>query len=180
MKKALQITLGILTAIGGMIDIGNLVGNTEAGARFGMSLAWVIVLGTLTVILYANMAGRVAAISHRAVFDVIRERLGPRVALVNLAASSALTVLTLVAEVGGAGLVLQLATGLNYRIWVPAAALLLWLVLWKTKFEPMERTYALTGLALVVLIAAVWALHPDSGSLFHRSLHPTIPAGEAG
>jgi len=49
LKKLLEVTLGILTAIGGMIDIGNLVANPKAGARFGMGLAWVIVLGAIGI-----------------------------------------------------------------------------------------------------------------------------------
>jgi Mn2+/Fe2+ NRAMP family transporter len=167
-KKAFELTLGILTAIGGMIDIGNLVGNTEAGARFGMGLAWVIVLGGFTTILYANMAGRVAAVSHRATFDIVRERLGPRVALINLIASSALTLLTLLAEIGGVGLVLELATGLDFRAFVPLAAIAIWLVLWRARFQAMERFYGLLGLALLVLLFAVAALHPHAGNCSTR------------
>ena len=45
MKKFLGVTLGILTAMGGFVDIGDIVANSETGARFGMSLAWVVVLG---------------------------------------------------------------------------------------------------------------------------------------
>jgi hypothetical protein len=59
MKKLVEITLGILTAIGGMIDIGNVVANPQAGARFGMALAWVIPLGVLGMMLYMEMASRV-------------------------------------------------------------------------------------------------------------------------
>jgi Mn2+/Fe2+ NRAMP family transporter len=176
--KPLQITLGVLTAIGGMIDIGNLIGNTEAGARFGMSLAWALVLGGLTIVLYANMAGRVAAVSHRATFDVIRERLGPRIALLNLMASALLTVLTTLAEIAGVGLVLELATGVSYRVWIPLAALVLWAILWFAKFESMERVYGVAGLAMLVLFAAVWRLHPATGALVHRGLHPWRPPHE--
>jgi Mn2+/Fe2+ NRAMP family transporter len=176
--KALQVTLGVLTAIGGMIDIGNLVGNTEAGARFGMSLAWVLVLGGVTIVLYANMAGRVAATSQRATFYVIRERHGARVALVNLVASVVLTFLTVVAEIGGIGLVLQLATGVSYRVWIPLAAVVLGAILWFSKFENMERGYGIAGLALLVLFVAVWRLHPSSAHLFDRSVHPWRPPHE--
>jgi Mn2+/Fe2+ NRAMP family transporter len=178
LTKPLQITLGVLTAIGGMIDIGNLVGNTEAGARFGMSLAWALVLGGVTIVLYANMAGKVAAISHRATFDVIRERLGPRVALVNLTASVLLTVLTTLAEIAGIGLVLELATGVTYRVWIPLAALVLGTILWFAKFEHMERVYGVAGLAMLVLLVAVWRLHPAGGELLHRSTHPWRPPHE--
>ncbi len=37
------------------------------------------------------MSGRVAAVSGRGTFDLVRERLGPRVGLVNLAASMLVT-----------------------------------------------------------------------------------------
>jgi manganese transport protein len=178
MSKALQVTLGILTAVGGMIDFGNLIGNTEAGARFGMGLAWALVLGGITIVLYADMAGRVGAISERASFDVIRERLGPRVALLNLGASVFLTMMTLLAEIAGMGFVLQLATGVNYRAFVPIAALGLWLILWRAKFERMERLYGIAGLALLVLLVAVWRLHPHSGALFHEATHPFLPNQE--
>jgi hypothetical protein len=45
MRRVLQITLGILTAIGELVDIGDIVANAEAGARFGMAHAWVVIVG---------------------------------------------------------------------------------------------------------------------------------------
>jgi hypothetical protein len=43
MKRYLAVALGILTAIGGLVDIGDLVTNAIAGSRFGLSLGWVVV-----------------------------------------------------------------------------------------------------------------------------------------
>ena len=88
MKKVLPIFLGVLSAIGGFVDMGDLVANSAVGARFGLDLAWVVVLGIVGICVYADMAGRVAAVSGRAVFDVIRERLGPRAAAVNRRAAA--------------------------------------------------------------------------------------------
>jgi hypothetical protein len=75
-KRLFAVALGILTAIGGFVDIGDIVANTETGARFGMSLAWVVAVGVIGICLFAEMAGRVATVSKRATFDLVRERLG--------------------------------------------------------------------------------------------------------
>lgn len=127
MKKLFAVTLGILTAFGGFVDIGDLVANSLVGARFGMSLAWVVVVGVVGICLFAEMSGRIAAVSGRPVFDLVRERMGPRAGLVNLGASFFINVLTLAAEIGGASLALELATGINYLLWVPGVALVAWL-----------------------------------------------------
>jgi Mn2+/Fe2+ NRAMP family transporter len=177
-KRILGISLGILTAIGGFVDIGDIVANTETGARFGMSLAWVVVVGVVGICLFAEMAGRVATVSGRAVFDLVRERLGARVALVNLLASFFITFLTLAAEIGGVALAIELATSVNHLLWVPLVALLVWLVIWKVKFDHMENAFGLAGLALVVTAVALWRLHPDWGGLLHGATHPIVPPGE--
>ena len=75
MKRYLAIALGILTAIGGFVDIGDLVTNAQVGARFGLSLVWVVAVGVLGICVFAEMSGRVAAVSGRATFDLVRERL---------------------------------------------------------------------------------------------------------
>ena len=110
MKRVFEVFLGILTAFGGFVDMGDLVANAQTGARFGMGLAWVVVVGVIGIVMYAEMAGRVAAISGRPVFDVIRERLGARAALVNLGASFFINILTLTAEIAGLAVVIELAT----------------------------------------------------------------------
>jgi hypothetical protein len=48
----------------------------------------------------------------------VRERLGAGVGLLNLAASFFITLLTLAAEIGGVALSLQLATSVNYLLFV--------------------------------------------------------------
>jgi Mn2+/Fe2+ NRAMP family transporter len=177
-KKIFQIFLGILTAIGGFVDIGDLVANAETGARFGMALAWVVVVGVIGIIVYAEMAGRVAAVSGRPVFDLVRERLGPKVALVNLGASFFINFLTLAAELAGVAIALSLLAGVSYVLFVPAAAFLVWLVIWRMPFGTMEDVFGITGLCLLAFVAALVHFHPDWGALAHDALHPAIPSEE--
>jgi len=177
-KRLLGVALGVLTAIGGFLDIGDLVTNAVVGSRFGMSLAWAVVVGVVGICLFAQMSGRVAAVSGRATFEIIRERLGPRAALANLSASFLINLLTLTAEVGGIALALQLASSVEPRLWVPVAALAVWLVIWRAKFSVLENVTGMLGLTLVVFAVALFLLGPDWGSLVGQATDPTIPAGE--
>ena len=178
MKKFFGVALGILTAIGGFVDIGDLVANAETGSRFRMSLAWAVILGVIGIILYAEMAGRVAALSQRPVFDLIRERLGARMALANLVTSFFINFLTVAAEIAGVALALQLATSVNYLLWIPLVAFLVWFVIWRVKYSIMENVFGLLGLLLISFAVALWQFGPDWGSLLHEATHPVVPQGE--
>jgi Mn2+/Fe2+ NRAMP family transporter len=74
LKNVLAVALGIMSAIGGFVDIGDLVFNTQAGAIFGFQLLWVVVIGVVGIIVYSEMCGRVSAVAERPVFDLVRER----------------------------------------------------------------------------------------------------------
>ena len=114
MKKIFEIALGILAAIGGFVDIGDIVFNVAAGAMFGFELLWVVVIGVGAIVTYSEMCGRVAVVSQRAVMDAVRERLGYRVGLVSLVAGQLVNLLTIAAEIGGIALALQLLVGLPF------------------------------------------------------------------
>ncbi|TDO18306.1 Mn2+/Fe2+ NRAMP family transporter [Mycobacterium sp. BK086] len=179
MKKIFAVALGILTAIGGFLDIGDLVTNAVVGSRFGLGLAWVVPLGVVGICLYAQMAGRVAAVSSRATFEIIRERLGPRIGAANLSASFFINLMTVTAEIGGVALALQLATDVGPLLWVPVAAFGVWLVIWRVRFSLMENVTGLLGLCLIVFAVAVFALHPDWSALSHQAFAPAIPESES-
>ncbi len=178
MKKLFAVALGILTAIGGFVDIGDLVTNAQVGARFGLSLAWPTVMGVVGICVFAEMSGRVAAVSGRATFDLVRERLGPRVGMLNLLASMLITLLTYTAEVGGVALALQLVASVHELLIVPVVTILVWLVLWRAKFSIIENVFGLLGLALIVFAVAVWKLAPDYGALLHQAVGADKPADE--
>jgi manganese transport protein len=177
-KRFLEIFLGVMTAFGGFVDIGDLVANGTTGSRFGLRLAWVVGVGVIGIVLYAEMSGRVASITGRPVFDIIRERLGVRLALADLGASFFINILTLTAELAGLALIVELVTGLNYLFWIPLAAIVVWLVLWKMSYSMIEHLFGLTGLFLVVFIVAAWKLHPDPGNVVHAVTHPHVPHTE--
>ena len=155
MSRIFAVALGILTAIGGFLDIGDLVTNAVVGSRFGLALAWVVVVGVIGICLYAQMAGRVAAVSGRATFEIIRERLGPRMAAANLGASFFINLMTVTAEIGGVALALQLATDVGPLLWVPVAAFAIWIVIWRVRFSIMENVTGLLGLCLIIFAVSL-------------------------
>src|SRR4051794_27546104 len=124
------------------------------------------------------MSGRVAAVSQRATFDLVRERLGPRVGMANLLASMAVTLLTFVAGIGGVALALQLVSSVTSLLIVPFVAFIVWLILWRAKFSVMENVLGLLGLGLVVFAVGLWQLGPDWGDLLHRMAVVDKPGDE--
>jgi len=113
MKRVFGLFLGIVTAFGGFIDIGDLVADAQVGARFGLSLAFVTVAAMVIIMCFAEMSARIAIATRRAAFDVVRERLGPKAGLAGLAASFTVTAMLVMAELSGVALALELATSVN-------------------------------------------------------------------
>ncbi len=167
LKNFLAIALGILSAIGGFVDIGDLVFNTQAGATFGFQLLWVVVIGVVGIIVYSEMCGRVAAISKRPVFDLVRERTGFGAGLATLIASEVVNLMTCAAEIGGVAITMQLLAGLPYRLLIVLAVVALVVVSWTLPFEWIERVFGYLGLCLLVFAVAAIKLHPDWGDVAH-------------
>ena len=171
MKAILQIALGIIAAIGGFVDIGDLVFNTQAGATFGYDLVWAVPIGVVGIGIYAEMCGRVAAVTKRPVFDVIRMRMGLSIGLVVLVASLFVNLLTVAAEIGGVAIVLQLFFDAPFMLFALLGALGLVAIIWFTPFEGIERLFGYVGLTLFVFVAVALHEGPDWHE-FGRGLVP--------
>jgi Mn2+/Fe2+ NRAMP family transporter len=161
MGKIADVFLGILTAMGGFVEIGELTFTLNAGTRFGYALLWVVLLGTGGIMVYCEMAGRIAAVKRQAVFSLIRERDGFSAGLLALVTANVVNLLTCAAEVGGVALLWQLLSGWPYRAMLVAALVFFVVVVWSTPFEWIERIFGLGGLLLVVFIFAALRFDPD-------------------
>jgi Mn2+/Fe2+ NRAMP family transporter len=175
MKKLLEIALGIVTSIGGFLEIGSITTAAQAGAVFGFQLTWAIVLGGLCLIFLVEMSGRFAAVSKHTIPDAMRERFGFNFFIAPLAAIVLVVLLVLAAEIGGVCIALELLTGIRLQWWALPVAFAIWLLLWKGTFGVIEKGVSLLGLVTVVFIVGAWKLHPawhDVGA----TLLPTLPA----
>ena len=172
----LELTLGIMTAVGGFVDISELVFAAKAGSMFGYALIWVFAFATVGIIIFSEMSGRVAAVAKQPVFNLMRHRLGLKLGLITLAASLIANLITCAAELGGVALILNYLTGWPYMLMAVGMAALMIVSIWVLPFEWIERIYGLLGLFMLVFAAALVAIHPPWDRIA-GGLVPHIPSG---
>ncbi len=175
MKKWGEVALGVVTSIGGFLEVGSIATATQGGAEFGFQLAWVLLLGIVSLAFLMEMTGRLSAVSRRSYVDLLRERFGIRFFMLPLAAVFIVSLLAVAAEIGGVGIALQMATGLSFRVWAIPVALLGWLLLWRGTFGVVEQGTALLGLVAITFAVGALKLHPDWTAL-GSSFIPSTPS----
>ncbi len=178
MKDILKVALGILTSIGGFLDVAAIATNAQAGARFGYRLLWATAFGTLCIIFLVEMAGRLAAVSKHTLADALRERFGFRFYLIPLISELIVDLLVIAAQIGGVSLALQFVTGVPFRWWAFPVALAVWLFIWSGTFKFVEDTTAFLGLVTLCFVVAAVKLKPDLGELA-SGLVPRSPPRDA-
>ena len=179
MKKLLHVALGVVTSFGGFLEAGSIATSVQAGAEFGYSLLWVLLLGVVCLVVLIEMSGRLAAVSHHTIAGAMRERFGFSFFLLPLIGVVAVSMLTLAAELGGVCMALQLATGIGFQWWALPVMLAVWLLLWRGTFGVIEDGVSLLGLVTVAFLIAAVRLHPSAGEVaagFVPSAAPYAPS----
>jgi Mn2+/Fe2+ NRAMP family transporter len=156
----LELLLGIMTAVGGFVDISELVFAAKAGSTFGYALLWVFLF----------------AVAKQPVFNLMRHRLGLKLGLVTLTASVISNLITCAAEIGGVALILNYLTGASYMLMAAVVTAMLILSIWILPFKWIERTYGLLGLFMIIFAAALVAIHPPWHEIA-AGFVPQVPAG---
>jgi Mn2+/Fe2+ NRAMP family transporter len=174
MKKVFEMALGIVTSIGGFLEIGSITTAAQAGALFGFQLTWAVLLGGLCVIFLVEQSGRLAAVSRHTIPDAIRERFGFSYYVLLLVVLALVILLVLGAELGGVCVALEFVTGVGYRWWAAPVAFAMWLVIWKGTFSFIEQGVSALGLVTLCFIAGAWVLHPHWAGVAAGAL-PTLP-----
>jgi Mn2+/Fe2+ NRAMP family transporter len=174
LRKALQITLGIVTSIGGFLDAGAIATAAQAGSFYGFSLIWAVLAGAICLVFLMEMSGRLAVVSGHPLREAIHHRFGSNFSLLLLVTGLSLNLLTLASEIGGLAIALQLLTGVSFRIWALPVALLVWLLIWSASFRTMENVISGLGLITLAFFICAWQLRPPTSELL-AGLLPPLP-----
>jgi Mn2+/Fe2+ NRAMP family transporter len=171
----LKIALGIITSIGGFLEVGSVATAAQAGASFRYGLIWAIILGTVCLSFLIEMSGRLAAVSKHTIADAVRERFGFDFAVWPRLAELLVNFLLLGAEIGGVCLGLKVLTGIDARWWAVPVALILWFLLWVGTLDIIENSTSILGLLTIAFIVAAVKMHPDWISLARGAVAPVLP-----
>ncbi|HKG61580.1 MAG TPA: divalent metal cation transporter [Pyrinomonadaceae bacterium] len=174
MKKIVEIALGIVTSVGGFLEIGSIATAAQAGADFSFQLIWTILLGGLCIIFLVEQAGRFSAVSGRTIPDAIRERFGFNYFAFLYIVLALVSLLVLAAEIGGVCIALELATGIHFQWWTVPAAFVIWLVMWKGTFGVIEKGVSLLGLVTLCFVVGAYVINPPVGQVLRGAL-PSLP-----
>ncbi|MFN2533135.1 MAG: Nramp family divalent metal transporter [Pyrinomonadaceae bacterium] len=175
MKKVFEIALGIVTSVGGFLEIGSIATAAQAGAEFGYQLIWAILLGGICIIFLVEQSGRLAAVSGHTIPDAIRERFGYPYFLFLFLVIAAVCLLVLGAEFGGVCVALELATGIGFQWWAVPVSIVIWLLIWKGTFGVIEKGVSLLGLVTLCLVVGAYLMHPSWSATLRGAL-PSLPA----
>ena len=173
MKNLTKVALGILTSVGGYLEVGSMGTALQAGASFRYGLLWALALGTICIAFLTEMTGRLAAVNKETVISAMREHFGAAFQIWPLAAQIIIDLLVLASEIGGASLALALAFNIPIQISAIPLAFVVWALLWKGTFGSIEHGVAVLGMVTLSFVLAAWWLHPNwhevaRGFLPHR------------
>ncbi len=147
---------GLVSGVAGN-DAGGIATGSIIGAALGYQLLWMVFFAVPILVSLQEMTARAAVVVKKGLGAVIREKYGARVALGIIAALLFVNVLNISANVGGMVTALELATGVNERIFVIPVTLLLMFLVLKGSYKRVEKVllFAALGLLSYVIIGFI-------------------------
>ena len=175
MRKRVALFLAILGPglIAGLSDDDPAGITTYAvmGADHGYALLWVLVVATGMLVLYHLLGVRIGVATGQGMIGLVRERYGVRIGGAILVCLLVANLGTLAAEYAGIAAALGMV-GIPRELSVPAAAIIITLLVVRSSFHLVERILLALGALLASYILAGLLAHPDYGATLHGLMVP--------
>jgi Mn2+/Fe2+ NRAMP family transporter len=155
-------------------DAAGIATYSIAGARYGYTLLWVLLLSVAALVVFHELGARLGLVTGQGLVSLVRASYGQRVALIVAATLVIANAGTTCAEFAGVAAGLDLA-GVSRYLSVPAAALLVGVVVLRGSFHRIEHVLLLLTSAFVAYVAAAFLAHPDWAEAGRGLVVPHLP-----
>jgi manganese transport protein len=164
------------------MDPGNFATNIQAGAKYGYSLLWVVVLANLIAMLFQALSAKLGIVTGRNLAELCRDNFSKPVVWGMWGISEIAAMATDLAEfLGGAiGLALLFKMPLLAGMAVTAVITYAILILQNRGFRPVEIVISgLVGIIGFCYLVEMFIAPVDWGAAAYHSIKPEIPDAEA-
>jgi Mn2+/Fe2+ NRAMP family transporter len=150
-------------------DPGGILTYSQAGAKFGYSMLWALIPITIALIVVQEMAARMGAVTGKGLSDLIREEFGLRATFITMAILGLADFGNIAAEFAGIASGMEIF-GVSKYISVPIGAFIVWFVIVRGRYKPVER--------LLIIFSLIYFAYPISAFFvkadWHRALKETL------
>ena len=145
-------------------DAGGIATYSAAGAKYGYSLLWVMLIITVSLAVVQQMCARLGAATGRGLLDLIRECFGLGWALCAVGVILIANGGVVVSEFVGIGAAMELL-GISKYIAIPLGAALLWYLVIFGPDASVEKIFLMMTLVFFAYPAAAIMAHPQWGKV---------------
>jgi len=139
-------------------DPGGILTYSQAGAKLGYALLWTLIPTTIALIVVQEMAARMGAVTGKGLADLIREEFGLRATFFVMVVLGLADFGNIMSEFAGLASGMGIF-GVSKYIVVPLGAAVVWFVVVRGSYKPVER--------ILILFSLIYFSYPVSAILAH-------------
>ena len=154
-------------------DAGGITTYSVAGAQYGYSLLWMLVLVTIALIMVQEMSARLGVVTGRGLADLIRESMGVRWTAFIIGVLLIANLANTVSEFAGVAASMEIF-GVSKYISVPIVAVGVWLLILKGSYKSVERVFLVASALYLAYVASGILVDPPWGQVLKDTVTPTF------
>jgi Mn2+/Fe2+ NRAMP family transporter len=154
-------------------DPGGILTYSQAGAQYGYQLLWTLIPTTIALIVVQEMAARMGAVTGKGLSDLIREEFGLRATFFTMVVLGMADFGNIISEFAGLASGMGIF-GISKYIVVPIGALLVWTLIVRGKYKPVERILIFASLIYFTYPISAFFAKPDWDLALKQTFIPTF------
>lgn len=159
-------------------DPGGILTYSQAGAQFGYQLLWTLIPVTVGLIVVQEMAARMGAVTGKGLSDLIREEFGLRATFFTMLVLGLADFGNIISEFAGLASGMGIF-GVSKYIVVPLGAALVWTVIVRGRYKPVERILVVASLIYFAYPVSAFLAKPDWDLALKQTVVPTLSSNPA-
>lgn len=154
-------------------DAGGITTYSVAGARYGYNLLFMLIFVTVALIIVQEMSARLGVVTGKGLAGLIREKMGVRWTAIIIGILLIANLANTVSEFAGVAASMEIF-GISKYISVPIVAILVWLLIVKGSYKPVERVFLVASAFYITYIASGIIANPPWGEVFRAAVTPSF------
>lgn len=163
---------GIITACADN-DAGGITTYSVAGAHFGYSLLWMLLITTFCLAVVQEICARMGAVTGKGLSDLIRENFGLRWTVFAMTVLLIANIFTLIADFAGIAASLEIF-GIVKWISIPVMAAVIWYTVLRGSYKVVERIFLGFCLVQFAYVFSGILARPDWGLAVKSTFIPSF------